>query len=81
MKRGYNRRNLCKKIIEMQGVYMQYWNTGRTDKFIYDTFIYPRFFISRATFYKWLGTNAKAELKKLEAEQGQQLNLNFGEKE
>lgn len=81
MKRGYNKRNLYKRIIEVQGIYMQYRDTGRPATYIYTTYIYPRFFISRSTFYAWLGTNAKAGLKKLEEAQKQQLALKFFEGE
>ena len=63
---AYNKRNLYKKIIEIQNIVMTGQKKGKSQKEIYFTEIEPKYIISLATFYNYLGTNAKAELVKLE---------------
>jgi len=63
---GYNKKNLLIKIIDVQNLYIKHANRGVTTKWIFDTIIYPKFRISRATFYNYLATNAKKELKDLD---------------
>lgn len=64
---GYNKRNLLIKIIEVQNIYVEHSKRGATGKWIFNELIHPKFRISRATFYNYLGTNAKKELKELDA--------------
>ncbi|MCT4602764.1 MAG: hypothetical protein N4A59_07695 [Marinifilum sp.] len=64
---GYNKRNLLIKIIEVQNIYVEHSKRGATAKWIFNELIHPKFRISRATFYNYLGTNAKKELKELDA--------------
>lgn len=66
---GYNRENLLRKIIQVQNVYLGHKEKGATNKFIYENYIAPVFFISSKTFYKYLATNARKELKELETTQ------------
>lgn len=63
---AYNRRNLLKKILEIQEIYLQYTKEGVTATFIYDTYIRKKYHISQRTFESYLGVNAKMELKKLD---------------
>lgn len=53
------------RVSSMQEEYLKHSNSGRTQMYIYRTFIYPQFFISRATFYNWLTINPTKELAKL----------------
>ena len=50
----------------MQEEYLAHDNSGRTEMYIFRTFIYPRFYISRSTFYRWLTINPRRELAKLD---------------
>ena len=53
------------RVQAMQEEYLKYINSGRTTIYIYRTYIYPKFLISRATFYNWLAIAPKKELEKL----------------
>ena len=63
---GYNKKNLLIKIIDVQDIYMEHSSKGATAKWIFNELIYPKYRISRATFYNYLATNAKMELKKIQ---------------
>lgn len=65
-KTRYHRRNFYLKVEAMQQEYKAHANSGRTEMYIYRTFIYPKFYISRATFYNWLAINPRRELAKLD---------------
>jgi len=60
---SYNKRNLLLKIIDVQTIVLEHQRKGITQKWIYENVIYPKYLISRHTFYNWLGTNAKKEIK------------------
>ena len=64
---GFNRMNLLLRMIEVQTLVLQYQKEGRSQRWIHQNIIYPRYLISIATYYRFLGTNAKKELKELEA--------------
>jgi hypothetical protein len=72
---AYNRKNILQRMIDIQELYRlhsQRHSGGCTDKWIFENLVAPSYRISRATFYDYLGTNAKKELKDiLEAEQKQ----------
>ena len=55
--------NLLKRIIEVQNITLENKKRGKTQEWTYNEIIYPRFFISKATFYVYLARNAKKELK------------------
>lgn len=74
---GYNRRNILKRIIEIQNITLEHTKRGATQKWVYENIIYPRFLISPATYNNYLAVNAKAELKKLEEAEAAQLKLEF----
>lgn len=63
---GYNRKNTLKRIIDIQDLTLQHTQKGVTQEYIYNNYIYPVYLISRSTYYTYLATNAKAELKRLE---------------
>lgn len=60
---GYNTENLLRKIVEIQNIVLAEQKRGYLNqKEIYNKIIAPRYFISIATFYNYLGRNAKKEL-------------------
>lgn len=74
---GYNRRNILKRIIEVQNITLEHTKRGSTQKWVYENIIYPRFLISIATYNNYLAVNAKAELKKMDEAETAQLKLEF----
>jgi hypothetical protein len=65
---AYNRRNLLTRIIQIQEITLEHTNKGVTQKWVFDTIIKPEFKICERAYYKYLGINAKCELKKIESE-------------
>ncbi|RKR83225.1 hypothetical protein BDD43_3428 [Mucilaginibacter gracilis] len=58
------------RVLAVQEIY--YANDGRTNKWIYENAVKPRFItISRSTYFKYLAINAKGKLKELENEKNQ----------
>ena len=72
----YNRRN---KLLQMQRVLEVYTKNklpGVSTEYVYRTYIWPEFHISRATLYNYLSTPVNKELKELAAKScGEQLKL------
>jgi hypothetical protein len=66
---AYNRKNLLSRIIEIQDITLAHTNKGVTQEWVYKNIIYPRFYIARVTYYKYMGINAKKELPELLARQ------------
>lgn len=62
---AYSRENLLKRIIEVQETYLREKKEGVSVTHVYNNYIYPKYLISRATFYKYLAINAKKEIKEL----------------
>lgn len=60
---AYNKTNLLIKALDVQTIYMEHSKRGATAKWIYTELVFPKYKISRATFYNYLATNAKLELK------------------
>lgn len=74
---GYNRRNILKRIIEVQNITLEHTKRGVSQKWVYENIIFPCFYLSPATYYNYLAMNAKAELKKMEEADAAQLKLEF----
>lgn len=75
---AYNRKNILQRIIDIQDIYRKHSKNhkgGCTDKYIFEDLIAPVYHISRATFYYYLGTNAKKELRELMEREENQLTL------
>lgn len=66
MGKGYNRRNFLLRVKDIQDIYTSYHERGCTDKYIYQTHVYPTYKIGRTTFYNYLAIPAMKELKELE---------------
>ncbi len=62
---AYNRINILNRIIDIQNVTIEHTSRGVTQEWIYDHLIYPKYFISKSTYYTYLRCNAKAELKRI----------------
>ena len=69
---AYNRRNLLVKIIEAQDICLSQLAKGVKVKEIYAQHIARRFGISQRTFVRWMGVNAKKELKELNEQEATQ---------
>jgi hypothetical protein len=62
----YAKINYLKKVAEVQNITLEHTRRGISQAWVYRNVIYPRFFISLKTFYRWLGESAKRELAELE---------------
>lgn len=63
---AYNRRNTLEKIMEVQEITMREKKRGATQAWIFRNLICKQFHISKSTFDRYLSTNAKKELAKLD---------------
>lgn len=64
---AYNQRNKLERICEIQRITLDHTRRGVTQKWVYDNVIRPRFLISIATFYNYLGIPARKQLNQLNA--------------
>jgi len=62
---AYTRANLLRRIIRIQDITLEHTRKGVTQEWVYQNLIKPIYFIDKRTFYRYLATNAKAELKKM----------------
>lgn len=65
-------------MIDIQEIYIKNsknHNGGCTDKYIFEDLVEPVYHISRKTFYDYLGTNAKQELKTIAEAESKQFSL------
>ena len=62
---AYNKRNILQRICEIQRITLEHTSRGVTQKWVYDNVIFPRFLISQTTYYKYLATPAKRELREI----------------
>lgn len=63
---GYSRKNRLHRIVDVQNITLEHTRQyGSTQEWIYNNLIYPKYRISRTTYYIYLTTNAKAELTKI----------------
>lgn len=72
---AYNRGNILKRMVEIQDITLEHTRRGVTQEWVYRNVIYPRFVISRATYYAYLSHPAKMELKRMEEVDATQLKL------
>ncbi|WP_346856555.1 hypothetical protein [uncultured Draconibacterium sp.] len=63
---AYNRRNFLIKVIEVQDIYLAHRDRGVSAIWVYNNLIKPTYHISKRTFVRWMGINAKKELKQLD---------------
>jgi len=60
---AYKNINRLRRIIEIQNITLEHTQKGITQEWVYKNIIYPRFFISRATYYRYLAEPAKRKAK------------------
>ena len=61
----YTNKHKFNLIMAIQDITLEYKGKGCTQEWIYHNIIYPRFYISKTTYYRYLGINAKRLSKKL----------------
>jgi len=55
-----------RRALEVQRIYLLHKEDGIPNTYIYRKYIYPVFFISERTFYRYLRRNVKRELRQLQ---------------
>lgn len=74
---AYNRKNILSRMIDVQEIYLKYQALGLNSKQIFELHVKTQYRISRMTFYNYLGTNAKKELKDIENNENLQSKFLF----
>jgi hypothetical protein len=59
----YNRKNKLRLIITIQNITLEHTQKGVTQEWVYKNIILPRYCVSKRTYYSYLATPAKQELK------------------
>lgn len=72
---AYNRKNILKRMIDVQEIYLKYQKLGLDATQIFERHVRHQYRVSRQTFYNYLGTNAKKELKELDQIEKAQLSI------
>lgn len=72
---AYNRKNLLKRIIDVQEVYLHWQSVGLDNRTIWREHLYPTYKICEATMYNYLAINAKKELKDIIAAEAAQVKM------
>lgn len=67
-------KNTLLKVLAVQEVYLEHKHEGVTNVYIFKKHIKPVFFISERTFYRYLGINAKKEIRQFENNETVQLS-------
>lgn len=63
---AYKKRNYYEKVLEVQQITIRHQKLGKTNTYIFNTYIKNKYFISKRTFDEYLGIPAEFELKKIE---------------
>lgn len=63
------------RILDIQATVLEHGRRGVTQQWVYQNIVQPKYRISRTTFYAYLGVNAKAEVKQIEAARRMQPEL------
>lgn len=76
---AYNNRNTLLRMVEIQNLVLERKRHGITQLHVYETEVYPKYYISYATFNRYLSYPAKHELKygRRKEEDKRQLSLSF----
>ncbi|MEG1464848.1 MAG: hypothetical protein RSC11_08135 [Mucinivorans sp.] len=72
---AYNRKNKLTLIVDVQRITLEHTVRGVPQQWVYDNLIFPKYRISRATFYSYLGIPAKRELTKIQETEHPQLEF------
>ena len=68
---AYNRRNILIKILDVQSLVLQHQKEYKNQRWIFKNIIYPKYHLSIGTYYNYLKTNARKELKELEQKESE----------
>ena len=58
--------SFIRRAMQVQEIYLEHTNKGVSNRYIYRKYIYPVYYISERTFYRYLARNAKKEIRELE---------------
>ena len=72
---SYNRRNILQRQIDIQNLVLDHKARGVTQEWVYENLVFPVYRISRRTFYAYIGSTAKADIKKLDKAEKLQTSL------
>ncbi len=62
---AYTRKNILKRILRVQEIYLSNKDRGLSNKYIFENYIKDQYAVSIGTFYKYLSINARKELKEI----------------
>ena len=62
---AYNKKFLLQRIIEIQNIVLAEKGRGRSQVWVYHNIIAQKYLISEGSFNRYMGINAKAELREL----------------
>ena len=72
---AYNKKYLLKRIVEIQEIVLAEKDRGRSQTWVYQNMIAEKYLISEGTFNRYMGINAKEELRKLEEQEAKEREL------
>lgn len=64
----HSRLQYLKKVLAVQTIVLEHQGKGYPQTYIFKTYIRDRFYISERTCFRYMGINAKREIKQLEKE-------------
>lgn len=62
---AYNRKNLLARMVKIQEITLEHTRRGVSQEWVYLHLVFPTYGISKRSYYNYLGSPAKAELKRL----------------
>lgn len=75
---AYTRENILQRMIDVQNITVEHTQRGVTQEWVFNNVIYPKYRISRKTFYNWLGEPMKQhQLQKIRAAKKAQMSIQF----
>lgn len=75
---AYTKRNRLLRIVDVQAIYRQHsknFDGEADDTWIHNNLIFPKYRISRSSFYEYLKTPAAKMLKEMDGTKKEQLSL------
>lgn len=63
---SYSNVNRLKKIVDIQNITLEHQKRGVTQKWIFENIIGPTYHISKTTYYNYLASQAKKQLRELD---------------
>ncbi|MDR1155281.1 MAG: hypothetical protein LBL04_11290 [Bacteroidales bacterium] len=62
---AYNRENILTRVVDIQNITWEHTGRGVTQEWVYNNVVFPKYVISKATYYAYLAMPAKRELQLL----------------